>query len=200
MQTLFHMCCRRLANINNRMGVMCYSQCKALTTYVVIMRRRTHLMTGLAQRCDAVSALLFWMSALAVWWGQQTEGCVYVWQQIGAWVEGREEINEGAQGTKHPIRCDRKPAQTTGVLVEELRVWREKEWKGQSWSHWDKWGFDVCVSQNQSVIPETEKKKILLFWGFWRATKVFWGAVWNNKYCWHMKVVPPHLTVENKKL
>lgn len=93
------------------------AQCKALTTYVVIMRRHAHLMTGLAQGCDGVSAWVFWMSAPAVWWGQQAEGCAWVWQRIGAWVEGQEEINDEAHGTKHTTRCDRKPAQTTGVLI-----------------------------------------------------------------------------------
>lgn len=45
------------------------AQSKAPTTYVVIMRRRTRFMTGLAQGCDGVSARVFWMSASPAWSG-----------------------------------------------------------------------------------------------------------------------------------
>lgn len=65
MNMLFHMCCR-LDHINNRMGILYYGPPYGSYHHVVIMRRCTCLVTGLAQGCDLVSAWVFWMSALAM--------------------------------------------------------------------------------------------------------------------------------------
>lgn len=53
------------------------TQSEAVANYVVITRRRTHLVTGLAQGRDAVSARVFWMSALPARSSQQAEGCAW---------------------------------------------------------------------------------------------------------------------------
>lgn len=53
------------------------TQSEAVANYVVIMRRRTHLMTGLAQGPDGVSAQVFWMNALPARLSQKAEGCAW---------------------------------------------------------------------------------------------------------------------------
>lgn len=105
---------------------------EAVANYVVIMRRHTHLMTGLAQGRDGVSARVFWMSALPAQSGQQAEGCffyyffVFVTQEWCLGFEGR--CRNKAQWTKTPLwNVTEKPAKTAKVLPWELKVWRDKE-------------------------------------------------------------------------
>ena len=51
---LFHMCWRSLDHINNRMEILWYSPVRSSYHHVVMMRRRAHLVTWLAQGCDRV--------------------------------------------------------------------------------------------------------------------------------------------------
>lgn len=94
-------------------------------------------MTGLAQGCDGVSAWVLWMSAPAMWWGEQAKGCAWRWRlsrRAGGnklWGTSNKTYNEMWQKI-HPNR--------RGV---ELRVWREKEWKGLLWPCWAKWDTHI---------------------------------------------------------
>lgn len=96
------------------------TQSEAVANYVVIMRRRTHLMTGLAQGRDGVSARVFWMSALPARSSHQAEGCAWfcfvfcyiflcvtedLCLSFGGWA-GNE-----AHWTKRKVKCDRKTCQ-----------------------------------------------------------------------------------------
>lgn len=64
------------------------------------------LVTGLTLGCDRVSAWLFWLSALAVWWGQKAGGlCVFV----------QEQVYEMGNRRKHLIECR---ANTEGAKYE----------------------------------------------------------------------------------
>lgn len=89
------------------------TQSDAVANYVVIMRRRTHLMTGLAQGRDGVSARVFWMSALPAQPSQQAEGWfflllffVFVTQD---WCLSFEETKHNEQNPT--VKCDRKTCQ-----------------------------------------------------------------------------------------
>lgn len=50
------------------------TQSEAVANYVVTTRRRTYLLTGLAQGRDGVSALVCWMTALPAHPSQKAEG------------------------------------------------------------------------------------------------------------------------------
>lgn len=136
-QLLFHMCCMRLANINNRMWILPKPNKRLLPLLRLSWEDIQILWQGWLR--DVTGCRLGFCG-----WALRLCGVANRQKVVrggGAWAGEQEEINDEAQATKHTMRCDRRSAKNQRRI--EPRVWHEKEWKGWLWPRWAKWDAHI---------------------------------------------------------